>query len=113
VLQLISARALSACETAAGIGNADSLLSLTNAFLAAGAGSVVSTLWPIDDDATGLFMSTFYGSVDQGEDLSSALHNAQRALLRNPSTSDTVFWAPFLLTGRTANPLARTKGERT
>jgi CHAT domain-containing protein/tetratricopeptide (TPR) repeat protein len=104
---------LSACETAAGIGNADSLLGLTNAFLAAGAGSVVSTLWPIDDDATGLFMSTFYGSVDQGEDLSSALHNAQRALLRNPSTSDTVFWAPFLLTGRTANPLARTKGERT
>ena len=97
---------LSACDTALGGGHADSVIGLANAFLIAGARSVVSTLWPIADDATPIFMSAFYGAIKEGKDLATALRHAQRALLANPDTSDPYFWAPFVLTGRVANPLA-------
>lgn len=52
---------LSACET--GLGSPTSgegMLSLSRAFLQAGANSVIPTLWKVDDQATSLFFSRFY-----------------------------------------------------
>ena len=55
---------LSACETAAGLpaGNAE-VKNLPLAFFLAGAESVIATWWKIDDEATGIFMSSFYGFI--------------------------------------------------
>lgn len=55
---------LSACETAVGIpsGNED-VKNLPTAFFIAGAHAVIATWWKIDDEATGLFMASFYSFV--------------------------------------------------
>jgi len=52
---------LSACETAvAGFELPDEVVSLPTGFLAAGATSVLSTLWAIDDKAAAIFIGRFY-----------------------------------------------------
>lgn len=52
---------LSACETGMGlVVSGEELLGLTRSFYLGGASSVVSSLWPVDDDATNLFMETFH-----------------------------------------------------
>ena len=52
---------LSACETGMGlVVGGDELLGLTRSFYLGGASSVVSSLWPVDDEATRLFMETFH-----------------------------------------------------
>ena len=49
---------LSACETGLGCtAGGDGVLGLTRAFLTAGARSVVSSLWKVDDGATSLLVS--------------------------------------------------------
>ena len=52
---------LSACETGMGqVVSGDELLGLARSFYLGGASSVVSSLWPVDDEATRLFMETFH-----------------------------------------------------
>ncbi len=58
------------------------------AFGAAGAGSVVSSLWPVvDESATHLF-AAFYNSVANGTRPATALRDAQRRLLAEPLRFD-------------------------
>jgi len=58
---------LSCCETNLGIaGVSDDILSLSTGFLCAGARSVVSTLWSVDDLATALFSIFYYQYRQQG-----------------------------------------------
>ncbi|HOI73688.1 MAG TPA: CHAT domain-containing protein [Syntrophales bacterium] len=88
---------LSACETALGkITKGDDVVGFTRGFLYAGAGSIVSTLWKVDDRATKDLMLDFYGRIlktDKGE----ALRQAQRnAMKRHPHP---FYWASFQLTG--------------
>jgi len=55
---------LSACETARGTTRAgEGVLGLTSAFRDAGAWTVVSSLWPVSDSATALYMTHFYELV--------------------------------------------------
>ncbi|HYO81249.1 MAG TPA: CHAT domain-containing protein [Bryobacteraceae bacterium] len=55
--------AMSACRTADGeITRGNDVLALMGGLLAAGARTVVATLWPVDDVAAFLFMSDFYRS---------------------------------------------------
>jgi CHAT domain-containing protein len=52
---------LSACETGMGqVVGGDELLGLVRSFYLGGASSVVSSLWPVEDQATQLFMQTFH-----------------------------------------------------
>jgi CHAT domain-containing protein len=52
---------LSACETGLGAPTSgEGLLGLGRALLQAGAGSVITSLWKVDDRATGLFFTEFY-----------------------------------------------------
>ena len=93
---------LSACQTGLGAGAlgdvpaGDDWVGLTRAFLHAGAGSVVATLWPVDDWATAALMERFYESYRPGDDPSAALALAQRNVMAMPATGHPFFWAGFV-----------------
>lgn len=106
---------LSGCETGRSvIGAGDELLGLVRAFLAAGAGSVLVSLWTVHDESTAELMTTFYHrmhNIDRGDGrakpgaeprsagatLAATLRHAQReAMERDPHP---VHWAPFILVG--------------
>ncbi len=96
---------LSACETALGkVASGDELVGLTRGFLYAGASSIVSSLWQVDDEATMLLMETFYQQLQQGADKRIALRSAQQALIRT-GKAHPFYWAAFQLTGSAQNVL--------
>ena len=68
---------LSACETAVGrLEGQEGIATLSRAFLLAGAHTVISTLWTIDDTFSGFLMSQFYAGIASGQTISVALRNA-------------------------------------
>lgn len=89
---------LSACETGLGkIDNGDDVVGLARGFLYAGARSVISSLWSVDDKATAELMSAFYielATTPKAEALRAAQLKT-RAQFPHP-----FFWAAFQLTGR-------------
>ncbi len=92
---------LSACETAVGrLEGQEGIATLSRAFLLAGAHTVISTLWTIDDTFSGFLMSQFYAGIASGQTTSVALRNAKLELLRTfgpkavPSR-----WAAYTLEG--------------
>jgi CHAT domain-containing protein len=98
---------LSGCETGLAMtGGGDEQLGLGRAFLAAGATSLVMSLWPVEDNATNELMQLFYQRLMQGESKMQALRMAQRNLLDRASSIYThpYFWASFRLVGD-AGPL--------
>jgi CHAT domain-containing protein len=96
---------LSACQTALGKSHPDSMIGLSNAFLIAGANSVVSTLWRVHDRTVPRIMRKFYQSIAKGDNIDISLRNAQLTALRCVDTRNPVYWAAFKLIGSSANPL--------
>jgi CHAT domain-containing protein len=95
---------LSGCETGlAQIGGGDEQIGLGRAFLAAGASSLLISLWPVEDNATSVLMQLFYRYLRQGESKVRALHLAQCDLIRQtpPRYDHPYFWASFRLVGDT------------
>lgn len=92
---------LSACETGLGrLERGEGVLGLTRAFLAAGARSVVVSLWRVNDRSTALLMEGFYRALLQrGLAREDALAEAKRALLATSETRSPYCWAPFVLVG--------------
>lgn len=92
---------LSACQTGRHvIGGGDELLGLMRAFLYAGASSLVTTLWSVEDHATASFMELFYTHLMQGATKGAALRQAQLTYLTaNQRHAHPFFWAPFFLVG--------------
>jgi|GEM_PF-5615653 len=88
---------LSGCETAVGkTTSGDEVISLSRAFLLAGASSVVSSLWQVDDASTAFYMTEFYSAL-QRTDKDQALKIAlQRTKQRY---TDPYHWGAFVLTG--------------
>jgi CHAT domain-containing protein len=77
---------LSACVTGLGdVVSGEGVLGLDRAFQAAGARSVVASLWRVSDPGTSVLMEEFYKNLLSGK-LSrlEALRQAQIAVLRNP-----------------------------
>ncbi len=92
---------LSACETALGQANpGEGLMSLRRAFLQAGARTVISTLWRVDDRATRELMGEFYRRllVDK-QPPGAALRGAKLHLLKNTEFKEPRYWAAFTLAG--------------
>ena len=93
---------LSACVTGLNrIGAGDELVGLTQAFLYAGASSVVASLWNVEDESAGEMMVDFYRRSYVGERKvqfkAVALCDASRVLRQNfPAL---YHWAPFILIG--------------
>lgn len=88
---------LSACETGLGrLSQGDDVVGFTRGLLYAGAGSIVTTLWKVDDRATRDLMVAFYTNLRTMEK-DEALRRAQLAVKqRYPHP---FYWAAFQLTG--------------
>jgi CHAT domain-containing protein len=99
---------LSACDTAVGpIEGEEGIAALSSAFLLAGARSVVSTLWSIDDTFSLFLMKQFYKHLAAGETVAVALTAAKRDMLRTyGSAAVPYYWAGFTLEGAANLPLA-------
>ncbi|MFM9107027.1 MAG: CHAT domain-containing protein, partial [Chloroflexota bacterium] len=91
---------LSGCETGrAGVGAGDDLTGLVQAFLAAGAGSVLYSLWIVNDASTVELMEWFYRSYgNEAWTAAGALRAAQCGILA--VHAHPAFWAPFVLGGQ-------------
>lgn len=95
---------LSGCETGLALsGGGDEQLGLGRAFLAAGASSLVMSLWPVEDDSTSELMQHFYQRLLKGDTKVQALRAAQCSLLKSakPAYTHPYFWAAFRLVGAT------------
>ena len=93
---------LSACETALGtLYNSEGVISLARAFHYAGARSVLTTLWRINENANCDLMAHFYAALGEGDSKTTALHQAKLAYLRgaDPRAAHPVYWAGFQLMG--------------
>lgn len=96
---------LSACETALGVGSmwdvppGDDWVSLSAAFLGAGAANVLASLWQVEDLATAELMQRFYRHLTADMSLAASLAEAQRELIANPDTAHPFYWAGFVLVG--------------
>ncbi len=92
---------LSACETALGQGTpGEGLMSLRRAFLAAGAKTVVSTLWRVHDEATRALIDEFYRRLlDERASPADALRGAKLHLLKETQWKEPRYWAAFTLAG--------------
>lgn len=88
---------LSACDTGVGPVGEEGVANVVNAFIEAGAQSVVSTLWAVEDHSTAQLMIAFYGNLRRGEPKVEALREAQLSSLK--SGDPPYFWAGFELDG--------------
>lgn len=98
---------LSACDTAAGeLQGEEGSTGLVQAFLFAGAKSVVASVWRVEDAATELLMKQFYTHLAEKEDKSSALRQAKLDYLATRGSRAPIYWAAFVLVGDGSAPIS-------
>jgi CHAT domain-containing protein len=92
---------LSACDTAVGpVEGEEGISALSRAFLLAGARTVVSTLWSIDDTFSLFLMKQFYKHIGAHEPPSVALAAAKRDMLRKYGAAAVpYYWAAYTVEG--------------
>lgn len=95
---------LGACQT--GLGReyrGEGVMSLARTFARAGAASVLSGLWSVNDRSTAYVMEAFYLNLEKGQAASEALRLAKLAYLQDPGTGaarqSPYFWAGLVLVG--------------
>src|SRR5262249_28003474 len=92
---------LSACDTAVGpaVGG-EGLLSLTWAFISAGARSTLASLWSAPDNTTAELMQAVYRELTRGATKDRALQVAQLAMIHaGGRRARPFYWAAFQLFG--------------
>ena len=90
---------LSCCHSGRGEIKSEGVVGIARSFLCAGARSVLVSLWAIDDEATMVFMESFYQHLADGKSASVALHQAMKSLRKSEEFSAVNYWAPFVLIG--------------
>ena len=89
---------LSACETSLGYLDAgEGVYGLQRAFRSAGAESIITSLWKVDDNATKDFMIAFYRQYLKTKDKSAAFLGAQKAI--REKYIQPYFWGAFVMMG--------------
>jgi len=71
---------LSACETGLGDVTGEGVFGLQRGFKKAGVNTLVMSLWKVDDKATKMMMTQFYGNLMKGQTKRAAFLNAQKYL---------------------------------
>jgi CHAT domain-containing protein len=88
---------LSACETGLGeIQNGEGVWGLQRAFQLAGAKNVLGSLWKISDEATVVFMESFYTALLNGSSTSQSYQTAMKETRKQ--FSHPYYWGAFTLT---------------
>lgn len=89
---------LSACETGRGrLERGEGVVGLTRAFLAAGATSVVSSLWSVSDESTARLMTAYYDALYDGEfEVGDALQKACKQVREDTEMAHPFHWAAFV-----------------
>ena len=93
---------LSACESGLGReAGGEGLVGLTRAFMYAGAGHVMASLWNVDDAATAELMKRFYAEMLGPRHLSpaAALRAAQRGMRDTERWHAPFYWSSFVVQG--------------
>lgn len=94
---------LSACQTGIGkLQKGQGMLSLSKGFYYAGAKSLVTTLWKINDKSTVKLMDYFYEGLSEGHTKSEALRKAKLKYLDgtdDPILKHPYYWAAFTVSG--------------
>lgn len=97
-LQNTSLVILSACETTLGYLDAgEGVYGLQRAFRAAGAGSIMTSLWKVDDNATRDFMIAFYRQYLKTKNKGDAFAFAQKEI--KEKYIHPYFWGAFVMVG--------------
>lgn len=91
---------LSSCQTAQGQAQpGKDVLSIGSGFRVTGAGQVLATLWPVDDQASVEFFSRLYPRLRKKEPFAPALYATSREFLKSKGRSHPYYWAPYQLEG--------------
>jgi CHAT domain-containing protein len=88
---------LSACDTGVGPVGEEGVANIVNAFVEAGAQTVVSTLWELEDHAAAHLMTVFYEHLGRAEEKGQSLREAQLQMIA--SGDPPYFWAGFEVVG--------------
>lgn len=94
---------LSACETGIGeLQNAEGVISIARGFSYAGAKSIVSSLWAVNDATTQEIMVDYYANLAAGQPKDEALRAAKLTFIENyRGDAHPFYWAPFVVIGDT------------
>ena len=90
---------LSCCHSGTGKISSEGVVGIARAFLAAGARSVLVSLWAIEDEATMRFMNSFYQHLVQGRSSSEALNKAMIYMRESDEFNNIRDWSAFQLIG--------------
>jgi tetratricopeptide (TPR) repeat protein len=94
---------LSACETGIGkVIKSEGVMSFARAFFNAGAKSVISTLWQINDNSTSRQVLNIYENLTKGQSKDEAIRSMQLKYLEDAKTSEAAFpyyWAAYQCQG--------------
>ena len=93
---------LSACETGLGeLKSGEGIISLARAFSFAGAKSIVSSLWPVNDKSTPSLMASFYSNMKNGLHKDIAMQKARIDFIASGDHADAhpFFWGSFICVG--------------
>jgi CHAT domain-containing protein len=91
----------SACESARGrVSRGEGVVGLSRAFIAAGAGGVVASLWAVSDESTAEFMSDFYEKMlGKNKTACESLKYARLEMIKNPRYAHPFYWSAFIVIG--------------
>lgn len=95
---------LSACETGIGeLQKGEGIISLARGFTYAGAKSIITSLWSVEDKCTKDIMISFYKYLDQGLTKDAALRQAKLDYINDEQTTHVdahpFYWSPFISIG--------------
>lgn len=97
-LQDNSIAILSSCASGFGEISEDGVYGLQRAFKKAGTNSILMSLWPIHDEATKIFINSFYDNfINKGLDKHNAFRQAQERLKNDPIYNSPMYWASYIL----------------
>ncbi|MFK7774904.1 MAG: CHAT domain-containing protein [Saprospiraceae bacterium] len=94
---------LSACETNIGeLKEGEGIISLARGFSYAGASSIITTLWVVDDEVSKKLMVDFYAQILTHKNKAEALHQVKKNYFKNTTIhreSHPYYWASFIPIG--------------